>query len=126
MFLVGILSWWYGGGWLGRVRMIKARMSSSADFFSVELLASTLFAPFRQISAAPVRGGSINIKIQRFFDRLLSRVIGATVRTIVIIVGMVVMAIQMIFGLVTLLFWLVMPLIPVVGLILMTIGWVPR
>lgn len=126
MFLTGILSWWYSDGWLGRVRMIKARMSASADFFSVELLASTLFSPFRQISAGRVHGVSIKFKIQNLFDRSLSRVIGAIVRSIVIIIGMIIMSIQMIFGLLTLVFWLITPLIPVIGLILLAIGWIPR
>lgn len=126
MFLTGILSWWYGDGWFSRIRIIKARISASADFFSVELLASTLFAPFRQISAGRVHGGSIKFYVQNLFDRLLSRVIGSIVRTFVIIIGMVVMAIQMIFGIITLIFWLFVPIMPVIGLIIMATGWVPR
>lgn len=125
MFLMGILSWWYGNGWASRINIIKARISASADFFSVELLASTLFAPFRQISAEHLGDAPIKLKIQNFFDRLISRTIGAAVRTIVIIVGMIVMAIEMVFGILTLIFWLITPLIPVIGLILMTIGWIP-
>lgn len=125
MFLTGLISWWYSNGWLNRVRIIKDRIAASADFFSVELLASTLFAPFRQISATRITSGSIKFKLQNLFDRTLSRVIGAIVRTIVIIIGLLTITVQAIFGLVVLIIWLLAPLLPVAGLTLMTIGWLP-
>jgi hypothetical protein len=125
MFLVGILSWWYGGGWLGRVQIIKDRLMASIDFFSIGLLLSTLFAPFRQISASKVTG-PIGVQIRAFFDRLLSRIIGAIVRIFVIMFGLVAIFIQIFFGFVVLIFWLIIPVIPVIGLIMMAIGWVPQ
>ena len=125
MFLAGILSWWYGSGWLSRVQMIKNRLVASIDFFSIELLASTLFAPFRQISAGAVVG-PIGDQIRAFFDRLLSRVIGSFVRTFMIMFGLVAMFLQAVFGIFVLLFWLIIPLLPVIGLIMMVIGWVPQ
>jgi len=125
MFLVGILSWWYGNGWVSRIRIIKARIAASADFFSVELLASTLFEPFRQISAGHV-GGSISDKFKAFGDRLLSRTIGAVTRSFMIIFGMIVMAVEVMFGLITVLVWLFIPLLPALGLVMAVIGWVPQ
>ena len=125
MFLVGILSWWYGSGWLGRVQIIKDRLMYSIDFFSIGVLFATLFAPFRQISAGGVTG-PIGVQIRAFFDRLLSRIIGAIVRTFVIMFGLVAIFIQMIFGLVVLIVWLIIPVIPVIGLIMIAIGWVPQ
>ena len=125
MFLRGFISWWYGGGWLRRVQMIKDRLIASADFFSVELLLSTLFSPFRQISADNIVG-SISDQMRAFFDRLLSRTIGAFVRTFMIIFGLVAMFLQIIFGIFTLLFWLIIPLLPAIGLIVAVIGWVPK
>ena len=125
MFLVGILSWWYGNGWLGRINILKNRLKALADFFSVGLLISTLFAPYRQISAGVVTG-SIGNQIRAFFDRLLSRFIGAFVRTFVIIFGLIAMFLQSLFGIVVLIFWLIMPLLPAIGLIGLVIGWVPN
>jgi hypothetical protein len=125
MFLVGILSWWYGNGWLGRIRIVNDRLKSSADFFSVGLLVKTLFSPYKQISAGSV-GGSIGDRMHAFFDRLLSRVIGAIVRTFTILSGLIVMLFQGIFGVLILLAWLIIPLMPIIGLILWVIGWVPR
>jgi len=125
MFLTGILSWWYGSGLLGRVHITKDRLTASADFFSVGLLASTLFSPYKQISAGSVKG-SLNDQMHAFFDRLVSRFIGAFIRSFIILFGIIAMIIQAVFGVVVLIFWLVIPLFPVVGLILMVIGRVPQ
>lgn len=125
MFLANILYWWYGGGWLGRVQLLKSRLVASADFFSIDLLASTLFAPYRQISAGSV-DGPIGVKVQAFFDKLLSRIIGAIVRSFMVIFGVVAMFLQLLIGLIMLGFWLILPLFPVIGLIMMVLGWVPR
>jgi len=122
MFLVGILKWWYGSGWLARVQIIKNRLASSADYFSVGLLATTLFAPFRQISAGKV-SGPIGDQLRALVDRLISRTIGAFVRTFMIIFGLLAMLVQTLFGIIVLIFWLILPLLPVIGLILMVIGW---
>jgi len=125
MFLVGILSWWYSRGWLNRTLIIKKRLIASADYFSIGLLIMTLFAPFRQISAGSV-SGPINEQMHAFIDRLVSRFIGFIVRFFMIIFGLITMFIQMVFGILVLVFWLILPILPVVGLILMVIGWVPR
>jgi hypothetical protein len=125
MFLVGILSWWYGNGWMSRVQIIKERLASSADFFSVGLLITTLFAPFRQISAGKV-GGSISVQLRAFTDRLISRFVGAFVRIFMIIFGLVIMFFQAIFGILVIVIWPIIPLFIVIGLVMMVIGWVPQ
>jgi len=125
MFLVGILSWWYGNGFYSRFQIVNNRLKTSADFFSVGLLLKTLFSTYKQISAGSV-DGPIGIRLRAFFDRLLSRFIGSIVRSSVIIFGLIVMLIQSVFGVVILLSWLIVPLLPMAGLILWTIGWVPK
>jgi len=124
MFLVDILSWWYSGGFADRARMIKNRLDALADFFSIGLLFTTLFAPYRQISVGS-GGVSLSEQMHAFFDKLLSRIIGSIVRTFMIIAGLVVMFFQVIFGITLLIFWLIIPMLPMVGLIMMAIGWVP-
>ena len=125
MFLVGIISWWYGDGLISRARMITDRLKVSADFFSIGLMLGTLFAPFRQISAGGSVGGSISDQIHAIFDKLLSRIIGLIVRTFMIIAGLIVMLLQILFGIFIIMFWLILPLFPIAGLIMVVIGWVP-
>ena len=125
MFLVGILSWWYGNGWFARMQIIKRQLATSSDFFSIGLLATTIFAPYRQISAGKV-SGPIAVQMHAFFDRLISRFVGAFVRTFMIIVGLVAMFLQIVLGFILIVIWPIVPLLFVVGLILMVIGWVPQ
>jgi len=125
MFLVGILSWWYGSGFVRRIRIAKDRLKNIADFFSIRLLLKTLFAPYRQISA-DATGESLGDKMRAFFDRLLSRVIGSIVRTFMIILGLISITIQIVFDVAILVFWLIIPFMPAIGLIMMVIGWVPK
>lgn len=124
MFLVGILTWWYGSGWRKRAMIIGERIASTNDYFSVGLLLSTLFSPFRQISSGSVDGPLV-AQLRGFVDKLISRVIGAIVRSFMIIFGLIIIVLQLIFGGIVLAFWTLIPLFPIVGLIIMVIGWVP-
>lgn len=124
MFLVGILSWWYGDGWMQRAGLIRERLARTLDFFSISLLFKTLFSPFRQISAGKIRG-PIGVQIHAFFDRLTSRIIGAMVRTFMIVAGVIVIALHIVWGLIVLAGWALVPLLSVAGILLFSIGWAP-
>lgn len=124
MFIVGILSWWYGAGWKGRLVLLRERLTAVIDFFSIGLLLRTLFSPFRQISAGQV-DGSLEVKLRAFADKLISRLIGAMVRTFVIIAGCIAIVFYVVFGGVMLILWGAVPLLPVIGIVLSASGWVP-
>jgi hypothetical protein len=126
MFLVGILSWWYGGGVSSRIQIIKNRLKSSADFFSIGLLFSTLFAPYRQISADSSTSANMSDRMHAFLDRSISRLVGAVMRFFMIIFGLVALLVQSIFGFLLLIFWLILPLFPAIGIIAAIIGLVPQ
>ena len=125
MFLVGIISWWYGTGWKGQLRRIRDRLAATAGYFSIGQLLSTLFSPFRQISAGSV-DGSISNQMRAFFDKTLSRVIGAIVRIFTIFAGILSLVVQFIFELIISIIWLTLPVFPIAGLILFVIGWAPK
>jgi len=125
MFLVGILSWWYGDGWKQRLQLIKSRLARSSDYFSIGQLASTLFAPYRQISAGGV-SGPIGVQLRASVDRLISRIVGMFVRLFVLIFGIVVISLQAVIGVAILIFWMIIPIFPVIGLIIFATGWVPQ
>lgn len=121
---MGILSWWYGAGWKQRFSMLKERLATTADYFSIDLLIKTLFAPYRQISAGQTRG-SIQVQLQAFFDRLLSRIIGAIVRLFMIVIGSVSLLVYLLIGLFLVILWGIVPLLPIVGALLFALGWLP-
>ena len=125
MFIVGFLGWWYGAGWRGCLRNIGERLMRVVDFFSIDLLIKTWFAPFRQIAAGRTQGG-LSEQMRAFLDRLVSRMIGGAVRTIVIIVGVLVVVATIIAGIIEGILWVISPFLPVVGVVVFAIGWVPH
>lgn len=124
MVIVGILTWWYTAGLRQAIRGLQARLMSMLDYFSIDILLRTLFSPFRQISAGSV-DGPLPVQLRAFGDRLVSRLVGAVVRLIVMMFGIIAILLTIIAGVFYLLFWLSAPLLPLVGLIMMMIGWVP-
>jgi hypothetical protein len=124
MFFTGVVRWWYAAGWRERAGLVGERLARTLDFFSINLLLKTLFAPFRQISAANTTG-PISVRMHAFFDKLISRFIGAFMRLILIFVGLITIVAQLLWGMIVLIVWIILPIIPVVGLILFSIGWMP-
>lgn len=121
LLVTELLRWWYGDGWRGRAQRISVRLDGTIDYFSIGLLAKTLFAPFRQISAGKVNG-PIGVQMRALVDKLVSRVIGALVRMIILIVGGIAIGLQVAVSGVILLAWGLVPLLPVVGIILAVMG----
>lgn len=106
------------------MRQIRERVASTFDYFSIGLLLKTLFSPFRQISAGKVRG-SLAVQWRAFVDRLVSRCIGAIVRSILIVIGCVTIVLHIIFGCISAVIWAVVPLLPLVGIVLTFMEWLP-
>lgn len=123
--MVGLISWWYGRGWIAQWRRIRDRFVGTLEFFSIGQLFETLFSPFRQISAAGGSDGSFGGSFRAMLDKLISRLIGAFVRTITIIIGLLAIVLLAIYELIIMSCWWFLPLLPVAGLILFAIGWVP-
>lgn len=115
--IVALLEWWYGDGWRGQWRQIGERMMSTAQFFSLQLLANTLFQPYRQISVGTVKGPA-NVILRAFIDRLVSRFIGFLLRMTIIIVGLIVIAVIGLVSVLWVIAWPLLPLGPVIGVIM--------
>jgi hypothetical protein len=124
MFIAGILLWWYGPGWRQRAVRLGERLMAVEDYFSIDLLLRTFFAPFRQISAGKVQG-SLNVQMRALFDRIISRIIGAMIRFFMVIVGIVIITLNALIGVVLLACWALVPLLPIGGIVLFTTGWIP-
>lgn len=122
--VIAFVVWWYGAGWRRRALFVRDRLARVMDAFSIDLLLKTLFAPFRQISADGV-DGPLNMKIRAWFDKLISRMVGAVVRLLTIMVGVIVLFGTLFWGLAILTIWPLIPLLPVVGVILTGMGWMP-
>jgi hypothetical protein len=124
MFIVGILQWWYGRGWIMRVSRLREKLMGTLDYFSIDLLLRTFFSPFRQISAGQVRG-PLGVQMRALLDRIISRVIGAMIRLVMIVVGVLAIILYTLIGGLMIVLWGVIPVLPVLGIILFMSGWVP-
>lgn len=125
MFLVGILSWWYGSGLVRYVQSLLIKLKIMIDFFSIGSLFKTLFSTYRQISADRI-DGPLGIRLRAFFDKLLSRFIGAMIRSGVILSGLFMIILRIFLDIILIILWVITPMLPVAGLIMWVIGWVPQ
>jgi len=121
VLVINLLRWWYTDGWRKRTRLIANRLDGTIDYFSIDLLLKTLFAPFRQISAGRV-DGPLGVKMRALIDKLFSRIIGAFIRFIILVIGGIVIGLQAVLGVMILIGWGLVPLFPVIGLMLTLIG----
>ena len=123
MLMLDFVTWWYSRGWGYFARTLVDKLRNMVDFFSISLLLRTFFAPFRQISTVQEdpNGGPMHY-LSVFFDRLLSRTIGAVVRLLILIFGAVVILFESICGLVLVVIWPALPLAPLACLALYFMG----
>lgn len=124
LLALSLLRWWYGDGWRKRAQIVAGRLEGVIDYFSVDLLLKTLFAPYRQISAGRV-DGPLGVQLRVMLDKLFSRVIGAFIRVILLIVGGITIGLNAAFGCVVLIGWMLVPVLPFVGIAMAIVGWTP-
>ncbi|MBR2589240.1 hypothetical protein IKE84_02790 [Candidatus Saccharibacteria bacterium] len=121
MFMVDLVQWWYLRGFSIFVKSLKSKLSDTADFFSVGQLFRTFFMPYRQISAS-ADAESSGSRLSAFFDRLISRIVGAFTRFFIIIFGIIVMLLEIIFGAVLIVLWPLAPIGVIAGIVLTVMG----
>lgn len=122
MLALALVSWWYTAGWMALGRRIEQRLRRTLGFFSVGMLAKTLFNPFRQIAA--VKGqGSLDMQMRAWADRSFSRMIGAVMRSIFIVVGLLTSFLVLLIGTVQFLLWPLVPALPLIALLGLAMGW---
>ncbi|MBQ3469397.1 hypothetical protein IJH16_00255 [Candidatus Saccharibacteria bacterium] len=119
MFAVDLIEWWYLRGWRVVSTGLKHKLSDSLDFFSIGQLFRTLFAPYRQISANTSDEGN---RLNAFFDRLISRLVGTVTRLFIIIFGGLAIILEAILGVLFIVIWPVIPFLPVVCIVLTITG----
>lgn len=119
MFIVGMLSWWYTLGWKKVATVLVEKLASTEDFFSIDILISNLFAPYKQISASGSGLGTFQDKVREWFDKQFSRVFGAIIRLLIVIVGVVWLFTQIAAYIFVLFVWPLVPILPLVGLVVM-------
>lgn len=116
MVIISLFSWWYSTGWLMLLQKCFDKIKDIMRFFSIGQLLTSLFAPFRQISAGKVNG-PISVQFKAWADKTFSRFIGAFIRTFLIIFGLISVILSFIISVVFCLIWPLLPIAPVLCLL---------
>ena len=110
MLVISFVQWWYGRGFKEFLAKFVDHLKDVADFFSIRLLVRHLFAPFRQIATEKKTNLPMSERIHAWADLMISRLVGATIRFVLLIVGTVFLLIRFILGVIVMILW---PLAPV-------------
>lgn len=117
MFVILLLSWWYGRGWFWLAGLISKNLKEINEAFSVGILLKTLFSPWKQIQSPT----SFKNFIQASVDNLVSRFVGAAVRSLMLLGAFLSSAFVAVAGIAALIIWPLLPiavfLVPIISLI---------
>jgi hypothetical protein len=128
MLLFEVIRWWYGAGFATRIRDLRMSYIKTYDNFSISISLRHFFSPFRQIAASAnisTANTPLDEKMRIFFDDLISRFIGALMRTFVIIAGLGALTLLSVYAFLAVAWHLFAPILPVVGVLLMLSGVIP-
>lgn len=85
------------------------------NYFSVPLLLRTLFSHWKRYSWKRGRGFNIGEYFSVLFSNLMSRFMGAIVRSVLILIGLIFEAFIIFFGIVIFLGWFILPILLISG-----------
>lgn len=109
MAFLRIFQWWYGGGFGWVLARIENSLKNVGKTLAIDVLAKTLFAPWKQIQTT----GKVPI-MQKILDNTISRLIGFLVRVFMLIVGGLWAIMVIIFGLFALISWFFVPFLVII------------
>ncbi len=103
------LKWHYTDAFNGLLKAWGNFLWFNLEHFSVKGLLKSLFSHWRGDKSSYGRGFDLKVFLTSFIFNLISRVLGAIVRTIVIIFALAIEVIIIGVGILVLLFWLLLP-----------------
>ena len=110
-----LLVWHFYDAPKGILKAFKNFLVFNFNYFSVGLLAKTLFSHWRRYREFYPRGFDIKRYFSVFVGNMISRILGALVRTVVIIIGLVIEVAIFLAGLIVFLVWLFSPILLILG-----------
>lgn len=87
------------------------------NYWSIPLLFRTIFSHWRRYEWVYGRGFDLGRYVEVFFSNLISRLIGATIRSIFILIGLILEIFIFLGGVIILLGWIIFPTLLMAGLI---------
>ena len=99
------------------LRIWKGFLRFNLNFFSLRMLVRTFFAPWHKYQYSYGRGFDFKRYLETFSFNALARVMGAMVRTILIIIGLVSEFFLFCFGVIVFFAWILLPILFIAGII---------
>lgn len=112
---VQFLKWYFYDTPKGILKAWHNYLVFNLEFFSVFLLIRTLFAPWHQYTWDYGRGFDLWRYFETFFSNMITRILGAFMRSILIVVGLAFEALIFLIGLIIFVGWLILPALLVIG-----------
>ncbi len=116
MIALEMLSWWYRRGWSQVAKNSVERFDKISRLFSVPILIRTWFAPWRRIITYP--GAGIEAQLRAMADNLVSRMVGFTVRSLVLLTAGLMLMLSGVLTVIQLILWPLLPILGVGGIIM--------
>ena len=113
--LVGFILWYYSRAILDMIAVWFNMMWFITNFFSVPLLISTLFSPWRRMTDDG-KPKSVEDFLKAFVMNIMSRVFGACIRIVIIVVGLIALVLGVVALIGMLIVWFFLPFIFVYGI----------
>lgn len=111
MNLLSYFIWHFAKAPNGILRIIRNYLIFCEHFFSIKLLLKSLFAPWKRITFEEGVGFSLSKYFEVIVSNLVSRFLGAIVRSVLIVIGVLAQIIVLIFGLTILIVFLFLPIV---------------
>ncbi len=111
------LSWYFFDVPRAILKTWKNFLLFNLNYFSVPILFKTFFSYWRRYKWSYGRGFDLRRYLEAFTFNLISRILGAIVRSILIFIGINVEIFIVISGLLVFLGWIVLPVLLIAGLI---------
>ena len=116
-----IVSQWVSWQFLEMPRNIlvnwKNFLKFNLNFFSLPLLFKTFFAPWRRYRFSQGRGFDLPKYLEVIFSNLIFRILGAIIKSFVIIIGLAAEVFIVLAGIIIFIGWLILPALLVAGFI---------
>ncbi|MBI2029778.1 ATP-dependent Clp protease ATP-binding subunit [Candidatus Gottesmanbacteria bacterium] len=110
MNLFSYIYWHFAEAPFGIIKLTSNFLVCTEHLFSISILLKTIFAPFRRVTFDQGPGFSFSKYFEVVLSNLISRILGAIIRTVVIAIGIICQLVVILFGFTTLIIF-----IPLIG-----------
>lgn len=109
--IISYLFWHYSLSLLNMARISRYYLGAVLDFFSIKLLLTTLFSPWRRMSEKKKPGIDLGNIFSVFVVNTILRLVGFLLRSIVVIIGIFALAIGVFIAVLLFAVWVLWPAI---------------